>query len=106
MNMRSLGAAALGSLIAVALLSCHSSPSNRIDSGTRQTTHATAKFPGQKGRVIILMLDGLGIQYLASTELPTFDRLRREGIYRRVQAMMPTVTNTNNASIATGLSSS
>lgn len=102
MNGRTLGLVALGSLAALVFLGCESSRSNRADPGAGQTTQATAKFPGQNGRVIILMLDGLGIQYLDSTDLPTFARLRREGIFRRVQALMPTVTNTNNASIATG----
>src|SRR3984893_16112905 len=49
------------------------------------------------------MCDGFGLEYLAQSEMPVLAQWRRKGIFRRVQATMPSVTNTNNASICCGV---
>jgi phosphonoacetate hydrolase len=54
-------------------------------------------------RVVVVMCDGFGIEYLEQSDMPVLSRWRQAGIFRRVQATMPSVTNTNNASICCGV---
>lgn len=51
---------------------------------------------------IIICLDGCGIDYLESTNLPNVKTLIRKGTYASGKAVIPTVTNINNVSIVTG----
>ena len=53
-------------------------------------------------RVLVLMLDGFGADYLEASDMPNLRRLIAEGFHSTVDACMPTVTNVNNASICTG----
>jgi len=53
-------------------------------------------------RVVIVMCDGFGPDYLAASAMPTLARWRRAGISKIVPGGMPAVTNTNNASICSG----
>jgi phosphonoacetate hydrolase len=53
-------------------------------------------------RTVIAMLDGFGQAYTTAQPLPTLDRIRALGGYAPGRAMMPSVTNTNNVSIACG----
>lgn len=48
------------------------------------------------------MLDGFGRDYAAAQPLPTLDRIEAAGGCAPATAMMPSVTNTNNVSIACG----
>jgi len=54
-------------------------------------------------RVVVIMCDGFGIEYLEQSSMPELDRWRKAGLFRRVQDAMPSVTNTNNASICCGV---
>lgn len=54
-------------------------------------------------RAVVLMCDGFGIEYLEASRMPVLERWRKQGIFRRVQCTMPSVTNTNNASICCGV---
>jgi phosphonoacetate hydrolase len=54
-------------------------------------------------RVVVVMCDGLGIEYVERSEMPILRRWREKGLYRSVQCTMPSVTNTNNASICCGV---
>jgi phosphonoacetate hydrolase len=54
-------------------------------------------------RVVVIMCDGFGIDYLEQSPMPELDRWRKSGLFRRVQDAMPSVTNTNNASICCGV---
>jgi phosphonoacetate hydrolase len=54
-------------------------------------------------RVVVFMCDGLGLDYVAASDLPTLTRWKRDGVYAPVKAVMPTVTNANNASICCGV---
>jgi phosphonoacetate hydrolase len=54
-------------------------------------------------RMVVLMIDGLGMDYLEQSTMPTLARWRRSGLFRRVQDTMPSVTNPNNASICCGV---
>jgi phosphonoacetate hydrolase len=49
---------------------------------------------------IVAMIDGLDPAYVTAETMPVFGRLAREGTSRRVDAVMPTVTNVNNAGIS------
>jgi len=49
------------------------------------------------------MIDGFGVEYLDQSPMPTLAKWRQSGLYRRVQDVMPAVTNTNNASICCGV---
>jgi phosphonoacetate hydrolase len=50
---------------------------------------------------MIVCLDGCGPDYLAAAETPNLDALARAGYYTIGEAVVPTVTNVNNASIIT-----
>jgi phosphonoacetate hydrolase len=53
-------------------------------------------------RVVVVMCDGLGLDYVAASDMPTLKRWKGDGTYAPVKAVMPTVTNANNASICCG----
>jgi phosphonoacetate hydrolase len=54
-------------------------------------------------RVILLMVDGLGPDYIAASEMPVLKTWQRTGIGKLVDGVMPSVTNANNASICCGV---
>jgi phosphonoacetate hydrolase len=54
-------------------------------------------------RAVVVMCDGFGIEYLEQSRMPTLERWRQQGLFRPVQCTMPSVTNTNNASICCGV---
>ncbi|HJY08308.1 MAG TPA: alkaline phosphatase family protein, partial [Bryobacteraceae bacterium] len=60
----------------------------------------------RKRRVVVVMLDGFGIEYYDASAMPTLKTWAAEGIFARVQDQMPAVTNTNNASICCGVAAS
>jgi phosphonoacetate hydrolase len=105
----------LGSLAALSLAACTTpspTPKAPTPSAAPELTPVASEQvpvveaeapPPAPDKIIVFMLDGLGITYLESTELPTLEKLKREGLYKQVQATMPTVTNSNNAGICTGL---
>jgi phosphonoacetate hydrolase len=53
-------------------------------------------------RTIIIMCDGFGLEYYDRNPMPTLKGWAARGIHTRARAVMPTVTNTNNASICCG----
>src|ERR1700678_1892967 len=54
-------------------------------------------------RVVVVMCDGFGVEYLEKSRMPVLARWREQGVFRKVQCTMPSVTNTNNASICCGV---
>jgi phosphonoacetate hydrolase len=52
------------------------------------------------------MMDGFGLAYYDASPMPTLKRWAQEGLFARVHDQMPTVTNTNNASICCGVPAS
>src|SRR5215475_9854385 len=80
------------------------SPTRRhflVSGSTLLGAPAFCKKPPQ--RTVVVMSDGFGIDYLERSDLPVLTRWRREGLFRQVQDTMPSVTNTNNASICCGV---
>jgi phosphonoacetate hydrolase len=53
-------------------------------------------------RVIVLMVDGLGADYIAASPMPVLTSWQRRGIGKVVNGVMPSVTNANNTSICCG----
>ena len=54
-------------------------------------------------RIVIGMIDGFGVDYLAAQALPSITAMCEAGLHRNVRAIMPTVTNVNNVSINCGV---
>ena len=54
-------------------------------------------------RVIVLMVDGLGADYIAASQMPVLSSWQKRGISRIVKGVMPSVTNANNTSICCGV---
>jgi phosphonoacetate hydrolase len=55
-----------------------------------------------KQRIVIGMYDGFGMDYLEASTLPSLRLMAEKGFFKRVNAVFPTVTNANNASICCG----
>ena len=55
-----------------------------------------------KQRIVIGMYDGFGMDYLEASTLPSLRLMAKKGFFKRVNAVFPTVTNANNASICCG----
>ena len=53
--------------------------------------------------MIVLMVDGLGADYIAASTMPVLASWRRKGIDKIVPGVMPSVTNANNTSICCGV---
>jgi phosphonoacetate hydrolase len=54
-------------------------------------------------RTVVIMFDGFGLDYLAESKMPVLGHWRRDGFYKPVTCVMPSVTNANNASICCGV---
>jgi phosphonoacetate hydrolase len=50
-------------------------------------------------RTVVIMFDGFGLDYLEQSDMPALRRWQRDGLYKKVTGVMPSVTNANNASI-------
>ena len=53
-------------------------------------------------RVVVVMCDGFGMDYLAASPMPTLAHWKQAGVFKMVRGVMPSVTNANNASICCG----
>jgi phosphonoacetate hydrolase len=53
-------------------------------------------------RTVVVMFDGLGLDYYRESSLPTLKSWAEKGVFAEVEAVLPTVTNANNASICCG----
>lgn len=51
----------------------------------------------------MIMFDGFGVDYLAESKMPVLGQWRRDGLFKAVSGLMPSVTNINNASICCGV---
>src|SRR5262245_63109425 len=54
-------------------------------------------------RAVVIMFDGFGVDYLTQSKMPVLEQWKRDGLYRPVKGLMPSVTNINNASICCGV---
>ena len=53
-------------------------------------------------RMVIGMMDGFGLDYFERSPMPVLKQMAKEGLYRPVECVIPSVTNVNNASICCG----
>lgn len=53
-------------------------------------------------KILILCIDAGSHDYLAASDIPNIRKLTDEGFYQDAHAVIPSVTNVNNVSIATG----
>lgn len=53
-------------------------------------------------KVLIVLLDGFGPEYLARSEMPNLKRMGAAGFQKTGKGLLPSVTNVNNASLVTG----
>jgi phosphonoacetate hydrolase len=53
-------------------------------------------------RVIIIMMDGFGEAYYRNSSMPNLNIMEKNGIFKIVPSLMPSVTNVNNVAICTG----
>jgi phosphonoacetate hydrolase len=53
-------------------------------------------------RIVVGMIDGFGMDYLGASPMPSLRFMMKNGFFKRVSAVFPTVTNANNASICCG----
>jgi phosphonoacetate hydrolase len=53
-------------------------------------------------RTVVVMFDGFGLDYFENSNMPTLRRWQKDGLYKRVKGVMPSVTNANNTSICCG----
>ena len=53
-------------------------------------------------RVVVVMVDGLGPDYLEHSPMPVLKDLMANGFSKTVASVMPSVTNVKNASICCG----
>lgn len=56
----------------------------------------------EKQRVVIGMIDGFGMDYYEQSPMPEMKSMAAAGVFNRVDAVYPTVTNSNNVSICCG----
>jgi len=60
-------------------------------------SHAAAR-----RKILIVLVDGFGPEYLERSEMPNLKRMGREGGIKIGKTVIPSVTNVNNASLVTG----
>ena len=56
----------------------------------------------KRRKILILCIDAGSHEYLAASDLPNIQELAKNGFYVHANAVIPSVTNVNNVSIATG----
>jgi phosphonoacetate hydrolase len=56
----------------------------------------------KRRKVLIICIDAGGHDYLAASDIPNIRKLAFAGFYKRAHSVIPSVTNVNNVSIATG----
>lgn len=54
-------------------------------------------------RICIVLFDGFGTDYYENSSMPTLKSWEKNGFFKRIQAVMPTVTNTNMAGVCCGV---
>jgi phosphonoacetate hydrolase len=52
-------------------------------------------------KTLLILIDGFGPEYLDWSDMPNLRRLAAAGFYREGKAVLPSVTNVNNASVVT-----
>src|SRR5262252_9326074 len=64
---------------------------------------APAFLQNRRQRTVVFLIDGLGTNYISTSDMPVLKSWGRKGIVKTVDGVMPSVTNANNASVCCGL---
>jgi phosphonoacetate hydrolase len=70
---------------------------------TGRTARGEAKPTKAPQRVCVVFLDGFGTDYYERSHLPTLRQWARDGFFKRVRGVMPSVTNVNLAGVCCGV---
>lgn len=62
---------------------------------------AAVSFGARRRKVLIVLVDGFGPEYLAASDMPNLKRLISGGAFKIGKGVIPSVTNVNNASLVT-----
>src|SRR5262249_21653909 len=65
--------------------------------------HAAAKLTKAPQRTCVVLLDGFGMDYFEQSPMPTLKRWARDGFFKPIKGVMPSVTNTNVAGVCCGV---
>src|SRR5215510_7394762 len=57
--------------------------------------------PTPSRKILVLLIDGFGPDYLEKSDMPNIKRMCREGGFKTGASVTPSVTNVNNASVVT-----
>jgi phosphonoacetate hydrolase len=63
---------------------------------------APAFLQNRPQRAIVFLIDGLGDDYIAASQMPVLKSWQRKGIGKTISGVMPSVTNANNATLCCG----
>ncbi len=73
-----------------------------IGCGFTLTAQTDLKVLLSQKRLVVIMFDGFGMSYYKNAPMPYLKQMAAKGFFKPVNALMPTVTNANNASICCG----
>ncbi len=65
------------------------------------TAGVAALSGAQRRKVLIVLVDGFGPEYLAASDMPNVKRMISAGAFKIGEGVIPSVTNVNNASLVT-----
>lgn len=54
-------------------------------------------------RTCVILLDGFGMDYFEQSPMPTLKRWARDGLFKQIKGVMPSVTNTNVTGVCCGV---
>jgi phosphonoacetate hydrolase len=74
---------------------------NFVLSSTALGTGAVRAISSPRRKILIILVDGFGPEYLEKSDMPNLKRLGREGGHKIGASVIPSVTNVNNASLVT-----
>lgn len=70
--------------------------------GTLAAAVPSRALAAPRRKILIVLVDGFGPDYLERSEMPNLKRICREGGFKVGKSVIPSVTNVNNASLVTG----
>jgi phosphonoacetate hydrolase len=70
--------------------------------GAAASTALTWGAAPARRKVVVCLIDGFGPEYIARSEMPNLQRAMKSGTYKIGRGAMPSLTNVNSASLATG----
>jgi phosphonoacetate hydrolase len=69
--------------------------------GSMALTAGICAIPATRRKILIILMDGFGPEYLEKSDMPNLKSLGRKGGFKVGSSVIPSVTNVNNASVVT-----